>query len=444
VIYGVCQQSIEPSEIQQTEGNFIQTGKVLSTIKVEGEILLENNQGRVGDPVPLLGTVLTRAGAVPGALVAAVIERPGADVHSMWLFDDGEHGDGEAGDGIHGNTYNKAVIGGAYNVTIGALGLDPFNPGQALLRMWKGSFYMEGPGPGDDEDKDRFPTWWEKLYPCMDPTNPDSLEGDYDNDLLINWGEWQNGTDPCDPDTDDGGEMDGSEVPNQRNPHWPNDDVVPPIYNWSVRPLNQAALIRWSKPLSYTTMLVHVRLPDGGTTSFPAGRSGTYSVTLKNDLTYDVWLQGGTADGAGAPTSPESVTPKADPDAPTGDILINSGVISTTSRQVELLVSATDVPVDGMPSQPSGAIASRWTVGNDVSGDVEMRFRNEETGPWTAWQPYAPAVPWTLSSTCRFGTDCTVYGQFRDGALNESLLVADTITLVGRKLYLPLVMKLSP
>ncbi|MBN1247263.1 MAG: VWA domain-containing protein [Anaerolineae bacterium] len=446
VRYIVCQQSagMVPTAPEQIEGNFIQTGKVLSTIKVEGEILLENHQGKVGDPVPILGTVLTRAGAQPGALVAMSIERPGADVHTMWLFDDGQHGDGAAADGIHGNTYTKAVIGGAYNVTIGALGLDPYDPSQALLRMWKGSFYMEGPGPGDDEDDDRIPTWWERQYPCMDPTKYDSQKFDYDQDGLTNWDEWLNGTDPCDPDTDDGGEMDGSEVAGQRNPHWPNDDVVPPIYNWSVRPLNKAILIRWSRPISYTNMHIFITLPTGAVDHHEGGTGGTFTVTLENDLTYEVWLQGQTEDGAGAPTAPEMVTPKADPDAPSGDILINSGVISTTSRSVELMVRATDIPIEGMPAQASGTLASRWTVGNDVSDGVEMRFRNEDTGPWTDWQPFEPTVPWTLAGDCRFGTECTVYGQFRDSAMNESLLVADTITLVGRQLYLPLVMKLSP
>jgi hypothetical protein len=76
-----------------------------------------------------------------------------------------------------------------------------------------------------------------------------------------------------------------------------------------------------------------------------------------------------------------------------------------------------------------------------VSGDVEMRFRNEVAGAWSAWQPYAPTVPWTLSSSCRYGTECTVYGQFRDAAMNESLLVVDSIMLEGRELYLPLVIR---
>jgi len=433
---------IAPSAIQ-AGGNFIQTGKVYSTIKVEGEILLENGQGKVGDPVPLLGTVLTRAGASPGALVLAVVERPGGSSHLLWLRDDGASNDGAAADGIHGNTYYQAVIGGAYNVSIGAWGLDPYAPGQVLFRVWKGTFYMEGPGP--DHDDDRIPTWWEKLHPCMDPEKYDGLKPDYDNDGLTNWQEWEHGTNPCDPDTDDGGEGDGSEVAYGRNPHWPNDDRVPPIFNWSVRPLNKGILIRWSRPISYTNMYIGITGPAGGPSYQPGGTTGTFTVTLENDVTYEVQLLGVTADGVGAPTDPASVQPKADPDAPSGAVLINYGAISTTQRTVELYVTATDVPLEGMPAEASGALASEWTRLNEISGDVEMRFRNAPAGPWTDWKPVVSPVPWVLPASCAYGTECTVYGQFRDAALNESIIVPDSISLVWpEQLYLPLVIRLAP
>lgn len=423
--------------------SFIHTAKVFSTIRIEGEILLENKQGVVGEPVPLLGTVLTRAGAAPGALVLALVERPGGTSHALWLRDDGASGDGAAGDGLYGNTYHQAVINGAYNVTIAAYGLDPFDPSQALLRMWKGSFTMEG--PGDNPDDDRIPTWWEGQYPCMDPKSFDDPQGDYDRDNLTNWAEWDNGTNPCDPDTDAGGEMDGSEVAGSRNPHWPNDDKVRRIDAWSARALNGAALIRWSYPISYTNMLIHVADPSGRTATHQGGRSGTFTVTLTNNLIYTVTLQGQTVDGTGGPTAPEQVTPKADPDAPSGSVLVNYGVDTTESRLVTLYVSATDIPLDGMPNQASGAVASRWTRTNEISGDVQMRFRNADSGAWTSWQPFTNPVPWELSPSCRFGTDCTVNAQFRDAALNESLIIADSITLVPRAtLFLPIVMRQSP
>ena len=447
VHYVLCSLGVEPQAPAATV-SFLQTAKVQSTIKIEGEILLENRQGRVGDPVPLLGTVLTRAGATPGAVVAALIERPGGTSQAILLRDDGASGDGAAGDGVAGNIYTQAVIGGAYNVTIAALGYDPHaDPAapQLLLRVWKGSFYMEGPGPDDNQDDDDLPPWWEEQYRCMDPKAYNSPKDDYDQDGLSNYEEWLYGTDPCNPDTDAGGESDGSEVAGGRNPNWAQDDVVPPIHNWSVRPLNLAALIRWSRPLSYTTMLVRVTDPTGRTETLQGGRMGTLTVTLANDTTYTVTLQGATEEGTGGPTAPEQVTPKADPDAPSGAVLINYGVPSTTQRAVTLYVSATDVPLDGIAAQPSGAVASVWTAGNEVSGGVEMRFRNGGDVVWTAWRSFAEEVPWTLPAGCRLGAMCRVEAQFRDAVQNESMIVFDEILLEpAGTIYLPLVLRQAP
>ena len=104
----------------------------------------------------------------------------------------------------------------------------------------------------------------------MDPNAYNNTQADYDKDGLLNGDEWENGTNPCDPDTDDGGEMDGSEVNGGRDPLYAPDDKVRPILNFSFRPLNGAILVRWSRPLSYTVMLLdyggtrpHRHWPDG-------------------------------------------------------------------------------------------------------------------------------------------------------------------------------------
>ncbi|MEZ4683006.1 MAG: hypothetical protein R2932_53235 [Caldilineaceae bacterium] len=72
-----------------------------------------------------------------------------------------------------------------------------------------------------DSDNDKLPDWWEEG--CTDPTQPDR-DGDPDQDNLNNAGEFANQTDPCDPDTDDGGEGDGSEVTQGNDPLLPGDD----------------------------------------------------------------------------------------------------------------------------------------------------------------------------------------------------------------------------
>jgi hypothetical protein len=73
-----------------------------------------------------------------------------------------------------------------------------------------------------------------------------------------------------------------------------------------------------------------------------------------------------------------------------------------------------------------------------VSGNVEMRFSNveEEIGD-KPWEPLSPTKAWRLG--CAEGTICTVFGQFRDGAGNESLVIDQQILLQPGEtaIYLP-------
>jgi hypothetical protein len=76
----------------------------------------------------------------------------------------------------------------------------------------------------------------------------------------------------------------------------------------------------------------------------------------------------------------------------------------------------------------------------EVSGDVEMRFANTIEGIEIAnWEPVAPTKNWRLA--CSSGEICTVFGQFRDGAGNESLVVDQQILLEAGPptIFLPVV-----
>ena len=78
----------------------------------------------------------------------------------------------------------------------------------------------------------------------------------------------------------------------------------------------------------------------------------------------------------------------------------------------------------------------------EVSGNVEMRFANTAEGMESApWEPLAKTKNWTLD--CADGDICTVFGQFRDGAGNESLIVDQKILLQleggSLLLYMPVV-----
>ncbi len=439
--YIICRQGqpAQPAGIQALESDFMMNASAQSTFHLEGRFLdpFEDNQGEAGDHVPIVAALMQKTGTLPGAAVLALVEKPGSGWDLFVLRDDGNHGDGSAGDGIYGYKYTKTTVGGPYNVRIVASFTDPSNAANTLLREWLGSFYVKGPGPGDNQDDDNFPPWWEKRYRCMNPTQYDNPQADYDQDGATNWTEWEYGTNPCDPDTDDGGERDGSEIQHSRNPHDPSDDKVPHLRHFSIKPLNSAILIRWSRPLSFT----HVYANVAGVGEQDMGQTGVFTYPLTNNVPYTVTLRGETEDGEGAPTDPVIVTPKEDPDPPSGFILVNDGAPTTSVKGVTLRVNATDVPLDGLPSGSAVTIADHWTRLNAVSGNIEMRFSNDPTVNWTVWEPYTTTKSWELSQDCTSGQQCVVYGQFRDEAQNESLIVLDAILLGGNRIYLPLILR---
>ncbi len=64
-----------------------------------------------------------------------------------------------------------------------------------------------------DDDNDGMPTIYELLYPAfLDPNDNTDAAKDQDNDGLTNLEEYQNGTQPDNPDTDDDGLSDGTEI----------------------------------------------------------------------------------------------------------------------------------------------------------------------------------------------------------------------------------------
>jgi len=73
-----------------------------------------------------------------------------------------------------------------------------------------------------DTDSDGMPDYWETAY-GLDPNNPADASLDNDNDGLTNLQEYQNGTNPLDPDTDADGVKDGLEVSRGTDPLDPTD-----------------------------------------------------------------------------------------------------------------------------------------------------------------------------------------------------------------------------
>jgi hypothetical protein len=434
---------VEAAAVTGAPYAFFMNVSVQSTIQLEGRLLgLTAGQGSAGDVVNIVGTLLDKNGTLPAQAMLALIEMPNGSVLKI-MKDDGLSGDGEAGDGIYGAPFSQTTYGGGYSVRILASLKDPANPANTLIREWTGGFFIKGPkvdqqcGGENDQDKDCMPDEWERR--CKLDLQADDRRGDLDGDGLTNLEELSRGTLPCRADTDKGGENDGSEVRGGRDPLNPQDDKVRPLGKINLRALNSRILIDWTRPLSYTGMLVYVST-DANDAGKPIDMGqgnqpipGTFLLEkLQNDVPYYVKLQGYVTEGGetafGDFSETEVVMPKADPDMPSGAMLINNGASETASRKVVLNISATDKPLDGAAQGSAAHMTDQFSQQfNTVSGGVEMRVANDESMAGAAWQAVQPQLPWTL--TCPAGQTCTVYAQFRDAAGNESLIVNDSIKL---------------
>jgi len=423
------------------ETDFMMNGSVESNITLQGRFLLPivNNQGMAGDVVPIVATLLNRTGTIKGAIVLAAVEKPGAQ-HLLLLRDDGLHSDGAADDGIYGVHYGSTDVGGTYNVRIVAYLLDE-SAGQYISREWLGSFWIKGPELDDnDQDQDGLPDDWERR--CKLSTQLNNANADSDRDGLTDGQELYYGTIPCDPDTDNGGERDGSEINGGRNPLYPKDDLVRPLGHINIRILNQMVRINWTRPLSYTSMMLYISTsPDQLGDAEDIGTGGTFTRTgLINDQTYYLTLAGVNGAAEGDYSEPIEVTPKADPDAPSGAILINGDAQVALSRDAVLSISTTDTPLPGMAQSANAHLGGILAITyNEVSGNVQMRISNDPSFAGASWEPFVQEKAWTLASASSSPV-YRVYAQFKDAAGNESLIVYDDI-FVANQLYLPIVLK---
>lgn len=429
--------------------SFIMNVSVQSTIQLEGVLLgLNANQGVAGDEVTLIGMLLDKNGLLPATAMIAQIEGPAGN-SLVVLKDDGANNDGVAGDNIYGARFAQTAYGGGYGVRILASLKDPANPANTLIREWNGGFWIKGPRPDlqrcggqDDSDNDCMPDEWERR--CKLIVGKDDRNEDPDRDGLTNYEELQLGTLPCRADTDNGGENDGSEVRNGRNPLDPTDDKVPPVGKIRIRPLNRSLMIDWSYTISYTNMIGYISTNiDELGRQFDMGQKGDFLITgLANDVPYFIRLQGVNDNALGDLSDPIAVTPKADPDMPSGVLLIENGRQSTANKEVTLRISATDRPLEGAAQGSAAHQSDVYSiVFNEISGNIQMRFSNTQDMSGAVWEPLATSKAWTLD--CEPGELCTVYAQFKDGAENESLIIYDTIVLEtptsSNQLFLPVV-----
>ncbi len=386
---------------------------------------------------------------IPGAEVEAWITAPDGTETHLWLFDDGEHGDGQADDGFYAGLYtlvNQAQPvspsgeegqtipndEGGYRVRARAT-----HEERGLQREAMGGFSVL---EGDDLNKNRLPDTFEEEYGVTE------AEGDPDNDGLTNYQEYQNGTDPTDPDTDDGGENDGSEVSHDRNPLDPGDDLIEKPDYFEVLPWYKGVIrLFYDFKPTYSTMFFR-RLYLGPmarsdaplsvqqviTGELPAGGVYTDTTALSGaPYSYQIWAKGEGGEES-AMFSSGVVTPTDDPVAPEALLLIDGGASSTEDLTVTL--SLIPFEQEGEDTESFDDIA--WAL-----------LSNEPSFAGASWQsvddPATYTTTWTLEAAP--GEVARVYARFRDDADNESVGTKMAMILYeANRVYLPLVLRQTP
>ena len=158
---------------------------------------------------------------------------------------------------------------------------------------------------------------------------------------------------------------------------------------------------------------------------------------VTNDLSYCYLVEavGATVGGASRASDhpdPTCATPRLDPYAPHGSVVINGEARSTTARTVTLRLESSDLPGDeevpsvGLPTNPQ------------ISGVTAMLIANEPTFAGATWEPYQSTRSWSI--TPQDGR-AAVFVKYRDAAGNESEVAIATIEVAGQELYLPFLMR---
>ncbi len=413
------------------------------------ELLLPDRLGvqyYTGEIVPLY-VILSTSEPVASVIISGTVTSPDGAITMVPFYDDGEHGDGKINDGLYAGYFTAVNQADPVDPVGEDDQSEPKDEGsyRVMVRATHEKFQREALGAfsvleSPDENQNRLPDLFERTYGVSD------AGGDPDLDGLTNYWEYMNGTDPTDPDTDDGGEQDGSEVNWGRDPLDPRDDAIPKPDFFQVSPLNAGVLLHFGTNPAYSYLRFYRSTnPDGPWgEAFLIKPTGHYTDTdrVDNDTTYyyrmeAVSIPTGLSGDYGtlaiaaeeitsAVLSSEAVTPSEDPLPPEARVIINGGAVQTSS----LTVTLTFEPYESEGSDASAAF-------DDIA---MMQLSNEPGFAKVEWQPFEQGVDWELDA--ELGEIATVYARFRDGSNNETVgTEMDMILYDNWRIYLPISFK---
>ena len=383
------------------------------------------------------------SGVVQIALLVPAVQRvreaaararfPDGTEQLVALNDDGERGDATAGDGVWSGVYRRITTGaptgfpddasqtgtrGSYQARI-AVTLD--NGGGPVVRVYAGhGWAARAPVTLVDTDLDVMPDRYEQQQACLDPAQPDgSLDVDADGQASLL--EYQAGTDPCDADTDGGGETDGAELARGASPLAPGDDALPRMAFAQVEtpdgeheettPLPPRSIgLRFATDPRYATVLVQRRSSPSSafmtvaTLDAAQARGRHVDTNLVAGQAYQYRLVPRDAAGRSGPPS-DVLTGVAylDPSPPLGAFQIENGRPRTDQSTIAV---------------QSSLYQKVW-----VPSNFRVRIGDLPAGPW---QPFAPTTTLALP-TVTAPTLTTISMRLRDAEGHESQDYVDDI-----------------
>jgi len=390
-----------------------------------------------GEPVLVQLAVLDFDGAPPPPDAPAhVLVGSGVDVLKLSLNDQGQNGDQHSGDGVHSvllrGTDRGSPTGfdedgsgpgaiGSYSVEAE---IDFGSVAAPRILTTRGAFAVLREATVADTDGDGLPDRFEARHACLNPAIQDA-SADADGDGASTSVEYQAGSDPCDVDSDEGGETDGSEIARAVSPLDANDDGVRRIKHVEiVRQLTDHEDVADLTPLANTlrfgsdpgfAQVVIKRAPapagpfvDVATINAAAANGQYIDAGLVNGQMHCYQLVGQTAGGRVAAASDTVCgTARNDSTAPRGSIVLNQGAPRASNPMLTAQLS-----IDGEPA---------------IGMEMSLRFPD---GTDSGWIPFAPNASVDASSLV-VPSMATVSVMFRDASGNESGIYTDDIEVIS-------------